>query len=192
MAREGATACEPRVHDTPAQGASPSSTTSAHRVALIAAVARNGIIGAGNRLPWHLSEDLNRFRTLTSGHTVIMGRKTWESIGKALPNRQNIVVSRQLGLRLDGVSAAHSLDEALAMAVRPDPVFVIGGEALYRSALPLAVLLYLTEIERDFVGDARFPPFERAEWREIAREAREPASGEGFAYHFATYERALV
>ena len=191
MAREGATACEPRVHDTPAPAASPSSTTSVHRVALIAAVARNGIIGAGNRLPWHLPEDLSRFRTLTSGHTVIMGRKTWESIGKPLPNRQNIVVSRQLGLRLDGVSVAHSLDEALAMAVQPDPVFVIGGEALYRSALPLAVLLYLTEIERDFHGDARFPPFERAEWREIAREAREPASGEGFAYHFATYERAL-
>jgi dihydrofolate reductase len=120
-----------------------------------------------------------------------MGRKTWESIGKPLPNRQNVVVSRQLGLRLDGASVAHSLDEALAMAARPDPVFVIGGEALYRSALPLAVLLYLTEIERNFHGDARFPPFERAEWREIARETREPASGEGFAYHFATYERAL-
>ena len=192
MAREGAAACEPRVHDTPAPAASPSSTTSAHRVALIAAVARNGIIGAGNRLPWHLPEDLSRFRTLTSGHTVIMGRKTWESIGKPLPNRQNIVVSRQLGLRLDGASVAHSLDEALAMAVRPGPVFVIGGEALYRSALPLAVLLYLTEIERDFHGDARFPPFEHAEWREIAREAREPASGEGFAYHFATYERARL
>jgi dihydrofolate reductase len=160
-------------------------------VALIAAVARNGIIGAGNRLPWHLPEDLTRFRTLTSGHTVIMGRKTWESIGKPLRNRQNIVVSRQLGLRLDGAAVAHSLDEALAMAARPDPVFVIGGEALYRSALPLAALLYLTEIERDFHGDARFPPFERAEWREIAREAREPASSEGFAYHFATYERAL-
>jgi dihydrofolate reductase len=191
MAREGATACEPRVHDTPAPAAPPSSKTSVHRVALIAAVARNGIIGAGNRLPWHLPEDLSRFRTLTSGHTVIMGRKTWESIGKPLPNRQNIVVSRQLGLRLDGASVAHSIDEALAMAVRPDPVFVIGGEALYRSALPLAVLLYLTEIERDFHGDARFPTFERAEWREIAREARQPASGEGFAYHFATYERAL-
>ncbi len=191
MAREGATACEPRVHDTPAPAASPSSAISGRRVALIAAVARNGIIGAGNRLPWHLPEDLSHFRTLTSGHTVIMGRKTWESIGKPLPNRQNIVVSRQAGLCLDGASVAHSLEEALAMAVRPDPVFVIGGEALYRAALPLAVLLYLTEIERDFHGDARFPPFERAEWREIAREAREPTSGEGFAYHFATYERAL-
>ena len=189
MAREGATACEPRVHDTPAPAASPSSATSGRRVALIAAVARNGVIGAGNRLPWHLPEDLRHFRTLTSGHTVIMGRKTWESIGKPLPNRQNIVVSRQAGLLLDGASVAHSLEEALSLAVREDPVFVIGGEALYRSALPLADLLYLTEIERDFHGDARFPAFERAAWREVAREVGEPASDPGFAYHFATYER---
>src|SRR6202171_4895790 len=189
MAREGATACEPRMHDTPAPAASPSSTTSVHRVALIAAVARNGIIGAGNRLPWHLPEDLSRFRTLTSGHTVIMGRKTWESIGKPLPNRQNIVVSRQAGLLIDGASVAHSLDEALSLAVRQDPVFVIGGEALYRLALPLAAVLYLTEIDRDFPGDARFPAFERAAWREVAREVREPASDDGFASHLATYER---
>ena len=189
MAREGATACEPRVHDTPAPAASPSSAISGRRVALIAAVARNGVIGAGNRLPWHLPQDLRHFRTLTSGHTVIMGRKTWESIGKPLPNRQNIVVSRQAGLHLDGAFVARSLDEALSHAIRPEPVFVIGGEALYRSALPLADLLYLTEIERDFHGDARFPAFERAAWREVAREVRQPASDPGFAYHFATYER---
>jgi dihydrofolate reductase len=190
MAREGAADCEPRVHDTPAPAASPSSVTRGCRVALIAAVARNGIIGAGNRLPWHLPEDLRHFRSITSGHTVIMGRKTWESIGKPLPNRQNIVVSRQAGLRLDGAAVAHSLEEALTLAVRPDPVFIIGGEALYRSALPVATLLYLTEIARDFAGDARFPPFERGEWREIACEVHEPASRDGFAYHFATYERA--
>ena len=154
-------------------------TTSVHRVALIAAVARNGIIGAGNRLPWHLPEDLSRFRTLTSGShgdhgTQDLGVDRQTATQPAEHRRQ----PRQLGLRLDGASVAHSIDEALAMAVRPDPVFVIGGEALYRSALPLAVLLYLTEIERDFHGDARFPTFERAEWREIAREARQPASGE--------------
>ena len=177
------------MHDTPAPAASPSSAASGRRVALIAAVARNSVIGARNSLPWHLPEDLQHFRTLTSGHTVIMGRKTWESIGKPLPNRQNIVVSRQAGLLIDGASVAHSLEEALSLAVREDPVFVIGGEALYRSALPLAALLYLTEIERDFHGDARFPYFERAAWREVAREVREPASDAGFAYHFATYER---
>jgi dihydrofolate reductase len=190
MAREGATACEPRVHDTPAPGASPSLAHRERRVALIAAIASNGIIGAGNRLPWHLPEDLRHFRSLTPGHTVIMGRKTWESIGKPLPSRQNIVVSRQALLRLDGASVAHSLAEALSLASRPDPVFVIGGEALYRSALPVAALLYLTEIARDFPGDARFPAFERGQWREIAREVHPPANGEGFAYHFATYERA--
>ena len=177
------------MHDTPAPAASPSSATSGRRVALIAAVARNSVIGARNGLPWHLPEDLKHFRTLTSGHTVIMGRKTWDSIGKPLPNRQNIVVSRQAGLLIHGAPVAHSLEEALSLAVREDPVFVIGGEALYRSAMPLADLLYLTEIERDFHGDARFPAFERAAWREVAREVGEPASDPGFAYHFATYER---
>jgi dihydrofolate reductase len=178
------------VHDTPASTASPSSAIAGRRVALIAAVARNGVIGSNNSLPWHLPEDLKRFRALTSGHTVIMGRKTWESIGKPLPKRQNIVVSRQAGFSLAGASVATSLEEAVASATLPDPVFVIGGEAIYRSALPFAAVLYLTEIARDFAGDARFPAFERAAWRETAREVREPAGGEGFAYHFATYERA--
>jgi dihydrofolate reductase len=190
MAREGATACESRVHDTPAPAASPSSTARGHRVALIAAVSSNGVIGAGNRLPWHLPEDLRHFRTLTSGHTVIMGRNTWDSIGKPLPARQNVVVSRRAGLRLDGAVVAHSLDKALSVADRPDPVFVIGGEALFRSALPLASILYLTEIERAFDGDVRFPAFDRTEWRETARDIHEPAAAGGFAYHFATYERA--
>lgn len=177
------------MHDTPAPIASPSSGARGHRVALIAAVASNGIIGADNRLPWHLPEDLGHFRKLTSGHSVIMGRKTWQSIGRPLPDRQNIVVSRDAGLRLDGVTVANSLDEALRVAHRPDPVFVIGGEALFRSALPFATVLYLTEIEREFDGDVAFPAFDRATWREVARDTRAPASGEGFAYHFATYER---
>ncbi len=119
-----------------------------------------------------------------------MGRKTWQSIGKPLPGRQNIVVSRDAGFRVDGATVAHSLDQALSLANRTDPVFVIGGEALFRSALPLAAVLYLTEIERDFEGDVRFPVFERPAWREIARDTRASASAEGFAYHFVTYERA--
>jgi dihydrofolate reductase len=190
MAREGATACEPRVHDTPAPAASPSSATRQRRVALIAAVAKNSVIGAGNHLPWHLPEDLRHFRTLTTGHAVIMGRKTWQSIGTALPHRQNIVVSHQAGLRLDGALVAHSLEEALSLVVLPGPVFVIGGEAIYRSALPYAEVLHLTEIDRDFQGDARFPAFERRQWQEVSREAQEPVGTEGFAYHFVTYERA--
>src|SRR6202140_2195921 len=149
MAREGATTCESRVHDTPAPAASPSSAIRGRRVALIAAVARNGVIGAGNSLPWQLPEDFRHFRTLTSGHTVIMGRKTWQSIGKPLPNRQNIGASPQDGLLIDGASVAHSLEEALSLAVRQDPVFVIGGEAVFRSALPLAAILYLPGTDRD-------------------------------------------
>jgi len=181
------------VHDTLPPAASPSElqAAAARRVALIAAIARNGIIGANNRLPWRLPEDMKRFRALTKGHAVIMGRRTWESIGKALPGRQNIVVTRQVSRTARDVEFAWSLDGALALVKLPDPVFVIGGEALYREALPRADLLYLTEIERDFAGDARFPDFERAQWRELTRATRatldEP---DAFTYHFVVYERA--
>jgi dihydrofolate reductase len=158
-------------------------------IALIAAMARNGVIGVDNRLPWRLPEDLRRFRALTTGHTIIMGRKTWESIGRPLPGRQNIVVSRQPAFDAPGAEVASSLDAALALATRPDPVFVIGGEALYRAAQPLAARLYVTEIERDFTGDARFPEFSRRSWRETAREARHSDGSDGFGFAFAEYER---
>jgi dihydrofolate reductase len=181
------------VHDTPPPGGSPSAPepARAHRIAVIAAVARNGIIGVENRLPWRLTEDLRRFRALTAGHAVVMGRRTWESIGTPLPGRQNIVVTHRIHPALPGVEFAPSLDSALARARLPDPVFVIGGEALYREALPRADVLYLTEIQRDFAGDARFPGFDRARWRETEREARTALDGvDAFAYHFAVYERA--
>ena len=181
------------MHDTPPPAASQSEPTSpaVHRIALIAAIARNGIIGADNRLPWRLPEDMQRFRALTMGHAVVMGRRTWESIGKALPGRQNIVVTRGAMHTTQDVEFAASLDAALARARLPDPVFVIGGEALFRDALRRADVLYLTEIERDFAGDARFPQFDRTQWREIERITRtaldEPAA---FTYHFIVYERA--
>jgi len=159
------------------------------RIALIAAVASNGVIGADNRLPWRLPEDMQRFRALTTGHSVIMGRRTWESIGRPLPGRQNIVVTRA-AKSASGIEFAASLDQALELARLPDPVFVIGGEALYRDALPRAQLLYLTEIESDFEGDAHFPAFDRSEWRELSRTAeRALDDAGGFAYHFAAYER---
>jgi dihydrofolate reductase len=157
---------------------------------LIAAVAHNGVIGADNRLPWRLPDDMRRFRDLTTGHSVIMGRRTWESIGKPLPGRQNIVVTRASGRAAPEVEFAPSLDAALNMANRPEPVFVIGGEALYREALPRADLMYLTEILRDFEGDARFPDFDRSRWRETSRKAHGSldAAG-GLAYDFVSYER---
>jgi dihydrofolate reductase len=156
-------------------------------LALIAAVARNGVIGGGNTLPWRLPADLKRFRALTTGHAVIMGRRTWESIGRALPERQNIVVTRDPGYAADGASVQSSLDDALRAVTLPPPVFCIGGGELYALALPRAATLYLTEIDRAFEGDTRFPDFDRAAWREAARE--EHRAPEGFGYAFVTYER---
>jgi dihydrofolate reductase len=180
------------VHDTPPSAASPSAggvERRAPRVALIAAVARNGVIGIDNHLPWRLPDDLKRFRALTVGHSVIMGRKTFESIGTPLPGRQNIVVTHRNDFRAAGCDSASSLPDAIARATLPEPVFVIGGEALYRAALPLADLLYLTEIDRDFAGDAGFPEFARQDWRETARELKHQDEPSGFVYAFTTYER---
>ena len=133
---------------------------------------------------------MRHFRALTVGHSVIMGRRTWESIGKPLAERQNIVVSRAPHRSVPGAEIVYSLDEAIGLARLPEPAFVIGGEALYREALPRADLLYLTEILRDFDGDARFPAFDRSQWREISRtEHRALDDAGGFAYHFAAYER---
>jgi dihydrofolate reductase len=127
-------------------------------LALIVAVARRGVIGRDGALPWHLSEDLKHFKETTKGHAVIMGRKTHESIGRALPGRRNIVVSRSKGAVLAGCERAPSLREAIAMARRTDPCpFVIGGASLYEEALPLATELHLTTIDRDFEGDTYFP-----------------------------------
>jgi dihydrofolate reductase len=152
-------------------------------------MAQNGVIGVDNRLPWRLPDDLKRFRALTTGHTIIMGRKTWESIGRPLPGRQSIVVSRQRDFHAPGAQVASSLSAALALATLSDPVFVIGGEALFREALPIATKLYFTEIERDFAGDAHFPEFSRRSWRETAREARHTDGSDGFGFAFAQYQR---
>jgi len=169
----------------PEPGAAP-------RVALVAAIAANRVIGAGNRLPWRLAEDLKRFRALTLGHAVIMGRKTWESLPQALPERQNIVVTRQHDYAATGAELAPSFAAALARVRLPGPAFCIGGGELYRAALPFASTLHLTEIARDFDGDARFPPFERSDWRETAREDHPAAGPDGFAYAYVTYERTTA
>jgi dihydrofolate reductase len=161
-------------------------------VALIAAVAANRIIGARDQLPWlRLADDLRRFRALTVGHTVIMGRKTWETLPGALADRQNIVVTRQRGYVADRAEIAGSFDEALALVRLPEPVFCIGGGELYRVALSRAATLHLTEIARDFEGDAEFPPLADGDWREIAREARTSEGPDGFDYAYVTYERAM-
>ena len=159
-------------------------------LALIAACARGGVIGIDNRLPWHLPEDMKFFRETTRGKPVIMGRKTWESLPDAfrpLPGRINIVISRNPGFQAAGGTVVGSLKDALAAASDAEIAFVIGGAELYRQALPRADRLYLTEIDRDFAGDAFFPAFDRDAWQEVSRNARIAESGLPFA--FVTYER---
>jgi dihydrofolate reductase len=160
-------------------------------VSLLAAVARNGVIGRDNGLPWHLPDDLKRFKSLTLGHPVIMGRKTYESIiertGKPLPGRENIVVTRQAGYVAAGCRVVHSLEAALSAAAQPGDIFVIGGEEIFALALPLAGRLDMTEIDADVEGDAVFPDYDRSEWREVRRE---PGAGaQGLRYDFVVYER---
>ena len=162
--------------------------TGISRIAIIAAVARNGVIGLRNRMPWHLPEDLKRFRRLTLGHAVIMGRRTFESIGKPLAGRNNIVVTHSPDWARPGCHAAHSLEAALAGVREPQDAFVIGGAQIYALALPIASRLYMTEIERDFEGDAFFPEFDHSRWREASRESRVLDGAGGFSYHFVAYD----
>lgn len=159
------------------------------RLTLIAALAKDRVIGIDNQMPWRLPEDLKRFKALTLGHPIIMGRKTWESLGQPLPGRSNIVVSRNPGYAAPGASIVHSLEEAVALAAGSgaEDAFVIGGAEIYRQALPLARRLELTEIAADFPGDAYFPEFDTRDWLEIIRERHHSANG--FDYAFVTYER---
>jgi dihydrofolate reductase len=162
-------------------------TPPARRIAIIVAMARNRVIGIDNTLPWHLPEDLKHFKALTMGHHMIMGRKTYESIGRPLPGRTTVIVSRDPGYRVAGCLTASSLDEALAACGDDPEVFFVGGAAIYAQAMPYAQRLYLTEIQVDVAGDAHFPEFDPADWRETARECHSNATG--LAYCFLTLDR---
>lgn len=156
-------------------------------LSVIAAVASNRTIGLDNTLPWHLPEDLKHFRQLTMGHHIIMGRKTFESLGRLLPGRTTVIVSRQPGYAAEGAIAATSLREAVAACGDDEEIFVIGGAELYREALTLADRLYLTEVHAEFKGDAFFPEYDREAWREDSREPH--LSADGLAFSFVTYRR---
>jgi dihydrofolate reductase len=140
-------------------------------------------------MPWHLPEDLKRFRALTMNHHIIMGRKTWESIGRLLPGRHHVIVSRRAGYTVAGASVVRSLDEALAECAGDGEVFVIGGEQIYRAALPVADRLYVTEVEGDFAGDTFFPEFAPGQWRETIREEHFDDATRNAGFAFVTYER---
>lgn len=164
-------------------------------VVLVAAVGQNGVIGIGDRLPWRLPTDLKHFRALTLGRPVIMGRRTFAGIGRALPGRRMIIVSRQPGYAPDGVEVAASLEaalargRALAAAAGGDAVMVAGGAEIYAAALPLADRIELTEVALAPEGDVRFPAFERRDWRETARRGPEQGPEDDAAMVFVTLER---
>jgi len=157
-------------------------------ISIIAAVAENGVIGDKNRLMWHISEDLKRFKALTSGHPVVMGRKTYESLGRPLPNRTNVVITRQ-ELLIEGCRVVHSFEEAVALFPRDEEIFIIGGAEIYARALPMADRLYLTRVHRAYEGDTRFPGWNPGEWR--LKESESRCCGEKYPYPFTfeTYER---
>jgi len=160
------------------------------RICLVVAMAANRIIGRNNALPWHLPADLKRFKALTLGHPVVMGRKTHESIGRPLPGRRNLVITRNRDYRAAGCEIVHSLDEAIAACRGAKEIFIIGGAELYRESLPRADCLEFTEIRAEFAGDASFPEFCPKQWRETGRERHRDEPGVPFGYDFVRYERA--
>src|SRR5688572_13271277 len=135
------------------------------RISIIVAMSRNRVIGANGAIPWHLPEELKRFKSVTMGHPIIMGRKTYESIGRLLPGRTTVIVSRQPAYRVPGAIVAHSLGEAIAACNGDDEIFVIGGAEIYAQALARADRIYLTTVETEVAGDATFPEFDLKDWR---------------------------
>ncbi|MDF3054171.1 MAG: dfrA3 [Gammaproteobacteria bacterium] len=160
-------------------------------LSIIAALSTNYVIGKNNQLPWHLPADLAHFKGLTMGKSMLMGRKTYESIGRPLPGRRNIVISRRLDFRAEGCEVAHSLDEALALVHREEEIMVIGGAQLFEEALLGADKLYLTWVHGEVEGDCHFPKVELAEWEEISREERAPDERNCYALSFVTLARTL-
>lgn len=158
-------------------------------VSLIAAVTANDVIGRDNDLPWHLPDDLKHFKRLTTGHTVIVGRRTWESVGKPLPNRRWIVVTHRPDYAPAGAEVAPDLDRALALAAGEDEVFVAGGGVLFRDALARADRMYLTHIDAEVEGDAFFPAFDPAEWVVVEEKFHPIDDRHAFAFTFRRYDR---
>ncbi len=158
------------------------------RISIISALARNRVIGINNTLPWRLPEDLKYFKSLTIGHHILMGRKTYESIGKPLLGRTTVIITRGNYPAPEGVKIAHSLNEAVEVCGDDEEIFFVGGAELYVQALPLADRLYLTEIQVEVEGDAWFPAFDRNQWREVSRDHRHEELN-GMEYHFVVYDR---
>ncbi|CAE6705921.1 dihydrofolate reductase [Candidatus Nitrotoga fabula] len=159
------------------------------RLSIIVAMARNRVIGLNNALPWRIPADLKHFKSLTMGHHMIMGRKTYDSIGKPLPGRTTVVLSRNRALKMDGCAVVHSLEEAFKACAGDDEIFIVGGAELYALAMPLADIIYLTEIQQDMAGDAYFPELDKNSWLESVRERCSQETPQKLEFHFVTYRR---
>ncbi|MFT5970153.1 MAG: dihydrofolate reductase [Flavobacteriales bacterium] len=155
-------------------------------VCIIVAAAKNNVIGNNNELIWHLSADLKRFKALTTGHHIIMGRKTFESIGKPLPNRTTVIITRNPAYQIEGCITVNSLEKALEVSKNDDISYIIGGAEIYKLALPLADKIELTRIEKDFEGDAYFPEINESEWSVTESETFVPTEKNDFSYRFDT------
>jgi len=158
-------------------------------VSLIVAVADNGVIGRDNALPWHLPEDLKRFKRLTMGKPIIMGRKTFESIGKPLPGRLNVVVTRDTNYRREGISVVHDVDAALTASVGAGEVMVIGGADLFRLFLPRSMRVHLTRVHGNIEGDIRWTPLDESRWHRTAAEDHPADEHHAYAMTFELWEK---
>lgn len=158
-------------------------------VSAIVAAAENNAIGKNNQLLWHLPNDLRFFKRTTLGHPVVMGRKTYESVGKPLPNRHNIIVTHQPDYTVVGAEVVHSLHEALSLCVGKAEVFIVGGAEIYKQALPILGRIYLTRVHADVAGDTFFPDFDEREWVLVSEESHPADDRHAYAYTFMVYER---
>ena len=160
-------------------------------ISIITAVSENNVIGLDNKLPWHLPADLKHFKSTTMGHHIIMGRKTFESFGKPLPDRVNIIITRQRDFKAGDCIVVHSLEEAIRAVKNDDEPFICGGAAIYKEALQIANKMYLTRIHGSFEGDTFFPEFDQSSWKEIQREEFEPDERNPHRYSFSVFEREV-
>jgi len=166
-----------------------SSAPAAPRISLIVAMARNRVIGADNKIPWHLPNELKLFKSLTMGHHIVMGRKTYESINRLLPGRTTVIVTRQRDYGVEGAIVAHSIPDAVDACRGDDEVFVIGGAELFRETLPIADRLYLTVVDAEPAGDVFMPGIDMTQWRETSSQAFMPDGKHAHGYRFYIYDR---
>jgi dihydrofolate reductase len=160
------------------------------RISIIVAAAANGVIGLENGLPWRMPTDMRRFKALTMGHALVMGRKTYDSVGRPLPGRRNVVITRRTDWQPEGVEVVHSLYEALRLAAGDSEVFIAGGGEIFAQALPVTDRIYLTRIEASFPGDAFFPELDAETWRIVEQEHHDASDEDPYPFTFETLERA--